>query len=140
MNVHVSYSQYLLQSQDAELTDAPYAGGNGLIWVDPAGNSAVVMTGTDTGGISLTIDILNSPPAATVDGWDDIVEVSTQFTGDGIAVYGPTDTEGGHEITLPAGPDQPRWYRLRIHARGRQQGRQVQFVDTAAGEPSSKST
>jgi hypothetical protein len=37
-------------------------------------------------------------------------------------------------IALPAQPGQQRSYRLRVHARGRDHGRQVAIIDTAVGD------
>ncbi|REF00296.1 hypothetical protein [Thermomonospora umbrina] len=133
--VSVSYFQYLLHTQDADLTESPYAGGNGLIWVDPAGEAAIIMTGTDTGPVTLTIDVTDQPPDADLDTWDDVVEASVTLTGDGIVIYAPADMEGGHEVELPASAEETRTYRLRAHARGRDQGRAQQFTDIASSPP-----
>lgn len=132
--LRVMYSQYILEEADGELGEAPFAGGNGLIWVDPKGGAAVVMTGLDNGALPVTVEVLDHEPPPELQAWDDVVEVSMTITGDGFTLYGPPFLERAQGVSLPAAPGQTRSYRLRVHALGRDRGREVFSVDTQAGE------
>jgi hypothetical protein len=127
----VGYSQYVLQGLDCELGEAPYAGGNGLVWVNDG--TAVVMTGLDNGDLPVTVTVTDSQPALDLDRWDDVVEVSMTVPGNVLALYAPT-MPPDNSVALPAGPDETRSYRVRVHARGRDRGREVEYVVAADGD------
>jgi hypothetical protein len=99
LQVSVSHSQYILQGLGGQLTDPPYAGGNGLIWAGDG--AALVMTGQNSGLIAVTVTVLDTPPAPDLARWDDVAEISLAITGDGITVQGPTALEEGTDIPLP---------------------------------------
>ncbi|GAA2401040.1 hypothetical protein [Nonomuraea africana] len=75
---------------------------------------AFLLTGTHTGTVSFSIEVAESEPAADLNGYEDVVEVSFESEGGSVSLH---DWEGEvHEIPeLPAGPG---WYRLRYHAAG----------------------
>jgi hypothetical protein len=119
--LHVSYHQYYLSDPSVDLAQAPVdkllRGGNGLIAVIPG--LAVVQAGTHTGDIQVTVDARSAPPPLDLDTWQEVVEVSfTSTTGQVWLVEwaGPARTDLGN--LTPAGPGS---YRLRVHARGRDQ-------------------
>ncbi len=131
----VGHSQYMLRGLDADEQEAPYHGGNGLIWVNRTGDGAVVMTGLDTGDLPITIQVLNAAPELDLEPWDDVVEVSMTITGPDLTILSPYEIEGVHRtVTLPAASQEPRSYRLQVHARGRDQGREAFEVDTDEGD------
>lgn len=119
--LHVSYHQYYLSDSSMDIAEVPWAklfrGGNGLIAVTPG--FAVVHTGTHTGHIQVTVDPRPAPPPLDLAAWQEVVEVSfTSTTGQVwlIECEGPARTDLGN--LTPAGPGS---YRLRVHARGRDQ-------------------
>lgn len=127
----IGYSQYVLQGLDCELGEVPYAGGNGLVWAEDG--TAVVMTGLDNGDLPVTVTVTDSQPPLDLDGWDDVVEISMTVPGDALALYAPTMPPES-SVALPAAPDEVRSYRVRVHARGRDRGREVEYVVAADGD------
>ncbi|WP_371658284.1 hypothetical protein [Streptomyces sp. NBC_00280] len=90
--------------------------GNGL--AVPMSQGALVVTGIHTGTVRATATALVGPPVASVHAsWEEIVEVGLRVTTGLLRVeslgHGPVD---GLAPLSPAGPG---WYRLRVHARGR---------------------
>lgn len=132
--VNVSYAQYHVQGLDADLGEPEYVGGNGLVWVNQRGDAAVVMTGVNDGDLAATVGVLDSGPDADLAAWDDVVEVSMAITGSELWIIGPMDTESTSRVALPAASGETRPYRVRVHARGRDRGREVMYVDADAGE------
>ncbi|MEU3176025.1 MULTISPECIES: hypothetical protein [unclassified Streptomyces] len=84
----------------------------------PMSQGALIVTGIHTGEIRSAATALAGPPASSVDAsWEEIVEVS---------VHAPTGLlrvesleQGPVEELEPLSPSGPGWYRLRVHARGR---------------------
>ncbi|WP_331726461.1 hypothetical protein [Streptomyces uncialis] len=132
LQVDVTHHQYVITDTDAEEpddSDDAFRTGNGLLRVNAESTQASVRTGTAWGTVSVGVDVRDTPPPPAEAGageWDEIVEVSMHFTGDG-PLIGSLITE---ELDiLPGYPDgaSGQWWRVRFHARGR---------DTAAaGDP-----
>jgi hypothetical protein len=119
--LHVSYHQYYLSDSSVDIAEVPLdellRGGNGLIAVTTG--FAVVHAGTHTGHIRVTVDPRPAPPPLDLAAWQEVVEVPfTSTTGQVWLVEwgGPARTDLGN--LTPAGPGS---YRLRAHARGRDQ-------------------
>jgi hypothetical protein len=89
-------------------------GGNGLVAVVPGG--AVIRTGVQTGHVRITVRILDGPPPDIATGWEEIVEVSWRAAVGGASVVGPRAVEPHLRRVTPPWPGD---YRLRVHARGR---------------------
>ncbi|WP_433177351.1 hypothetical protein [Actinoallomurus sp. CA-150999] len=132
LQVEVSHGQYILQGPDAQLGNPVFKGGNGLVWAGEG--TAVVMTGQDDGTIALTIDTLAVEPEPSLEGWDDVVDTSITITGDTLTIYGPVYLDDATVIPLPATTAQTGTYRLRVHVRGRDEGREAGEVYADEGE------
>ncbi|MFB9321970.1 DUF6461 domain-containing protein [Cryptosporangium minutisporangium] len=88
---------------------------NGLVTTVDGG--AVVRTGADTGAVNVRLEIRADPPREVEDGWEEIVEVSWRALEGRASVVGPDGA-----IAPPLQRQTPPWpgdYRLRVHARGR---------------------
>jgi hypothetical protein len=129
--VYVSHGQYLLHGLDADLDDAPYGGGNGLVWVNEEGDGAIVMTGMIDGELTVAVDLLDSEPATDLAAWDDVVEVTMTVPDTAMWIRGPESTEG--EIALPEAPAGQGSFRVRVHVRGRDQSREEQYSEARDG-------
>ncbi|MCC3775731.1 hypothetical protein [Streptomyces sp. UNOB3_S3] len=130
LRVYASYHQYNLYETDAEdddleLDDDP---GNGLVRVNTTGDYVTVTTGTQTGLVTVTYQVLEAAPPLDAAPWDEVVEVSTRFAPPGAGITSPEDDgetasvqpDGAeYGIVLPGTDGQPRWWRMRFHARGR---------------------
>ncbi|MGW4461857.1 DUF6461 domain-containing protein [Micromonospora sp. NPDC004704] len=97
-----------------EGTDVPEVdfGANGLVAVVAGG--AVIRTGVEAGHVRIMLNILDGPPSQVAPGWEEIVEISWRASVGGASVLDPHSTDP-REIT----PPWPGDYRLRVHARGR---------------------
>jgi hypothetical protein len=136
--IDVTYGQYFLHG-DLLVTDAwSYTGSNGLVGVldeqgqpSDIGEFAIVLTGTDSGDVKVTVDVLTqAPPEADTEHWDEVVEASLYLTGDSPRL---TTVESGLGILDFSGA-QPGPYRVRVHARGRDDGHRVKYVSARDGE------
>jgi hypothetical protein len=130
--VKVTHSQYYLAELGAisTLTPAMYSGFNGLI--SSNGALGIIMTGTESGPVKVEADWRDDEPAPDLDSWDDVVEISMNFAAHEGSLYGPEDS-AEEARTVPALP--PGTYRVRVHARGRDQGNAVRNVwDTPVEE------
>jgi hypothetical protein len=118
--VWVAYSSYGLSEPDLVGVEAALAAqgtSNGLVAVAPG--SAMVWCGTHTGDVKLTIDLPHDPPPLDLDAWDEVVEVTVAFA----TAHARVVEWGGtprHELPNLAWAG-PGTYRLRCHARGRDQ-------------------
>ncbi|MFJ4774520.1 hypothetical protein ACIP88_36365 [Streptomyces uncialis] len=130
LQVDVTHHQYVITDTDAEEpddSDHAFRTGTGLLRVNAEGNQANVRTGTPWGSITVDVDVLGTPPPPPEAGkWDEIVEVSMRFTGDGPMIGSPIT--GNLDILpgYPATATGTQWWRVRFHARGR---------DAAAADP-----
>jgi hypothetical protein len=125
--VQVTYHQYYLRDLGvfAEISDEVFTGGNGLISVPPG--VAVVHAGTHTGPVRVTVQARTDPPTQTsLDAWDEVVEVSLT-TNSGQVFLEEWDGPGHEDLgnLVCAGPGS---YRLRVHARGRDQAHAIHTV------------
>ena len=120
MIVQVAYHQYCLRDTAmlGDLPDEVFTGGNGLISVRPG--IAVVHAGTHTGPVRVTVQPRTSPaPLADLGQWEEVVEASFATQTGQVLVEewgGPARDDLGNLVA--AGPGS---YRLRVHARGRDQ-------------------
>lgn len=124
----VEDGQYWVTSGDPEPDLAlPKPGGdNGLVGV--AGDLAIIVTGTQFGGIGLTVQSDDSDPGLNVSGWDDVVEVSL-VGGQGEQGLGVTSGGLGPDELQGLAPGGTSTYRIRIHARGRDIGAEKDVVE-----------
>jgi len=138
----VSYNQYSVQGEAFDVSGWDYTGFNGLVAAitgagrlakpGELGEWAVVMTGTEMGYVRVTADVRDTAPEQLdLDGWDDVAEVSLALTGERAGVV--TDSDADELDKLPeftaVGPGP---YRVRVHARGRDEGNRALRV---SGEP-----
>jgi hypothetical protein len=126
---------YLSGWDECDLENFSYKGFNGLVatlnvqgQLAEPGVHAVVMTGTDTGPIALTVELLDAPPGAVdTESWAEVVDFSPAFE-DGDLVVSTVNDTGDEEFPdfsdLPPGP-----YRVRLHARGRDQANEDVMVE-----------
>ncbi|MFF4652606.1 hypothetical protein [Streptomyces sp. NPDC001380] len=136
--VSVSDNQYWIHGDTFDVGDWGYTGFNGLVAPlalpgvprEP-GEFAVVMTGTGTGLVRLTLDVADRDPGPPdLDAWDEVVEVSLDVPGGVPGVSTGVEDDESHllpDLPTGAGP-----LRLRVHARGRDRGQEELVVD---GEP-----
>ncbi|WP_089311111.1 DUF6461 domain-containing protein [Actinomadura mexicana] len=88
--------------------------GNGLVAVVPGG--AVIRTGAESGHVRVLLSVLEEPPPDVATGWEEIVEVSWCAATGGASLGGP---RAGAPSLRGITPPWPGDYRLRVHARGR---------------------
>ncbi|GAB7189000.1 hypothetical protein ATKI12_8831 [Kitasatospora sp. Ki12] len=122
IETRVSHSQFWIKDPDAEPALDVYTGLNGLIQTRGGENHATILTGTAFGKIALTYEACPTEPALTLDGWDDIVDVSMTFTTPMASFVG----HGFHDDPITSLPHLsapgPGSYRVRVHVRGRNEG------------------
>jgi hypothetical protein len=88
---------------------------NGLVAVLP--NGIAVRSGQESGSVSVTLSVVEEPAELNPDVWDEIVDVSWYAPNGGAAFAGSGETT---QIT----PPWPGDYRVRVCARGRDEGRE----------------
>ncbi|WP_435229289.1 hypothetical protein [Streptomyces sp. Tue6028] len=114
-NVYVPEGTFgVLDSGEIPVQTADWA--NGL--AAPMSEGVLIVTGIHTGHIRLAAQALTCPPATLSDDiWEEVVEVSVHASTDRLQIesleQGPVQ---GLPFLSPAGPG---WYRLRVHAEGR---------------------
>ncbi|MFF5257164.1 hypothetical protein ACFY4K_34815 [Streptomyces leeuwenhoekii] len=90
---------------------------NGL--VAPMDRGAFILTGINAGYVRVETRVLTARPDVEENDWEEIVEVSVHAPAGDLKVesleLGP---ESGSVCSLS--PSGPNWYRLRVHARGRE--------------------
>ncbi|MFF4061348.1 hypothetical protein ACFYZ8_35700 [Streptomyces sp. NPDC001668] len=100
---------------DTETAD--FSNGNGL--VVPMARGAFVLTGINTGYVSVETRVVEGPPDLETDDWEEVIEASVHAPAGDLKVEslerGP-DTQSVQFLS----PSGPAWYRLRVHARGRE--------------------
>lgn len=107
-----------------------YTGFNGLLAplspegeISTPGTTAVIMTGTELGTIKTTVTVYQKePPAPDLAQWDDIVEASLFFSDAEPYIVDVHDRVPFSVLTSLQGSP----FRLRVHARGRDQGYEFQ--------------
>ncbi|WP_322759028.1 hypothetical protein [Frankia sp. Cr2] len=130
-SLHVFYGQYYLCDArvipDQE-TLLKVHDENSLIKAGPG--HLVVLCGTHTGNVRLTVILCPAEPALGLDAWDAVVDLS-HYSAEGDTWL----TEWGGEPRWDAGllsHTGPGWYRLRLEVRGRDEA--MKF-NTVLGEP-----
>lgn len=135
----VGDNQYWICGNEFDVGDWSYTGFNGLVASlaapgvlrDP-GEFAVVMTGTETGDVRVTVEADPAEPGPPdLDAWDEIVEVSL-LLGEEAGVGTDMDDESASLPPITAAGPGP--YRVRVHARGRDAGQRALLVDGEAVE------
>lgn len=78
---------------------------------------ARIVTGMAMGPARIIVDRRDEHPGETVDGWEDIVELSCRTTGDLVIAVGPyADAPDPRFAVNPPGAE---WFRIRVHGRNR---------------------
>ncbi|MEU6926314.1 hypothetical protein [Streptomyces sp. NPDC046631] len=119
--VRVSHHQYVLLDTDAEPPEQDIddrLAASGLVCVNTYATYACVLTGTSYGDVDITFDVAATEPVLNCEGWDEIVEVSLYLPSEGPLVGEPLSDDLA-EVPLLGDPDEYQWWRVRIHARGR---------------------
>ncbi|MEU1630645.1 hypothetical protein ABZ746_36270 [Streptomyces sp. NPDC020096] len=78
---------------------------------------AHVTTGVQYGDVDVTCHLHTNEPALDIAAWNDVVEFSMLFDEGGLLLTSPDDNED--TVDLPGNEDGARWWRLRLHVRGR---------------------
>ncbi|QHT55136.1 hypothetical protein GXP71_02875 [Cellulomonas sp. H30R-01] len=78
-----------------------------------------VVTGIATGCVRVTTEALDGPPESVDDTWEDVGEVSLETSTELPMRAAGVDPTPGQEPLDPLDAHGPGWYRLRVHARGR---------------------
>lgn len=89
------------------------ASATGLVTVTPSG--PLIVCGTHLGRVLITAELWDSPPDLDTASWQDVAELTALWEGSEMEVWGETE-----EIPLPISG--PGAYRLRVHARHRDDG------------------
>ncbi|WP_125264484.1 hypothetical protein [Streptomyces alboflavus] len=121
MQVPVSHHQFVLLDTDAEAPEESIddtRAGNGLVTVNAAGTYASVMTGTPHGDLEVTFDVRDSEPPLDTDSWDETVDISMYFSGQGPLAGDPVPDDL-LDVPLLGDDEHYQWWRFRFHARGR---------------------
>lgn len=113
--IQVTHAQYYLLELSAPLDVE--VGFSGLI--SSNGRSAIIMTGTRNGPVSVSAGWLKREPELDLKPWDDVLEISMHFRESEAVVYGPLDKKADERIIPPLPPGS---YRVRVHVRGRGRG------------------
>lgn len=127
----VQDGQYWITDMDPDVEfELPEPGGVGGL-AGAVGNLAVVLTGTQFGNVTVTVQAGDTDPGPDTGSWDEVVECSLragparQPLGITSGGQGPADLQG---LTRSGAES----FRLRIHARGRAAGAER---DVVAGKP-----
>jgi hypothetical protein len=83
--------------------------------IQDEGSFVGLHTGLHTGIVDFTVTVADCDPGSDLDGYEDVVEISYEFSSDLISLVEWGDEAIHHLPPLPAGPGT---YRLRYHARG----------------------
>ncbi|MFJ4836343.1 hypothetical protein ACIP79_41600 [Streptomyces sp. NPDC088747] len=84
----------------------------------PMSHGVLVVTGIHTGTIRVAaVSVTGPPPGPADDIWEEIVEASVHAPAGRLQVE--SLEQGRVEGLAPLSPAGPGWYRLRVHARGR---------------------
>ncbi|MGP3913739.1 hypothetical protein [Nonomuraea sp. 10N515B] len=115
-DVWLSYHQLQLRDANELGPEFPERWDNGLIAVADEPEGATILTGISIGAVDVTVQPTEEPPPLDLDSWEEIVEVSIESTSGSLIVC-------GLDGDLPNLPNLAwrgkGFYRLRVHARGR---------------------
>ncbi|WP_406631946.1 hypothetical protein [Amycolatopsis sp. WGS_07] len=115
-DLFVGYGHFSVTDYDADIPELGPAYANGLVGVDSGG--AAVLTGTATGKVTVTLQVLHAEPGSIeLDGWDEVSEVSLDSE-EGFILVHNTMVGPPRELDEIAYVG-PGTYRVRVHARGR---------------------
>lgn len=103
---------------EGEVPAAVDFGGNGLLTVVDGG--AVIRTGVRDGTVPVTLNVLADAPPEVESGWDEAVEVSWRAAHGRASVLGADGPADRH--LRQQTPPWPGDYRLRVYAKGRDEG------------------
>jgi hypothetical protein len=119
--LHVAEGQYWISDNDPDLEFVlPDPGGaSGLVGVSPG--LAIVITGTQFGNISVTVQAGDSDPGLDTGPWEEVTEVSLTSGPGGQGLSVTSDGQGPYEFQYLTPPGAGA-YRVRVHARGRDAG------------------
>jgi hypothetical protein len=89
---------------------------NGL--AAPMAAGALILTGINTGYVNVETNVVDRYPYVDTDGWEEVMEISVNAPAGDLKVesleHGP---DANSQSLSPRGS---AWYRLRVHARGRE--------------------
>jgi hypothetical protein len=111
----VPVAEHRFALAEGEVPEAADFSGNGLAAVVPSG--VVIRTGVAAGSVRVQLRVEEQPPPLDARAWDEVVEVSW------LAAVGMASVTGaqapGDARLRGVTPPWPGYYRLRLHARGR---------------------
>ncbi|MGT2525840.1 hypothetical protein ACU4GG_00430 [Streptomyces nojiriensis] len=127
--VWASDSQYYLYGTEFDPTGFTYTNFNGLLaplrpgtGIDVPGTFAVILTGLETGYVTVTLELHSaSPQAPALDDWDEVVEASLEIPDGDAYVIDAHDQTPLPSLSAYTG----RPTRIRVHAGGRDAARQA---------------
>jgi hypothetical protein len=127
--LHVQDGQYMIGDSVCDLVPPAPGGSSGLVGLRPG--LAVVIAGTQFGNVAVSVEVTDAAPDLDTAGWDEVVEVSltTSANGTGLGIISGGQGPGKLSGLTPAGPGS---HRLRLHARGRDNGASR---DVVTGKP-----
>lgn len=108
------------------LPHTPIFFSNGLVAAQPG--IAIIATGIHTGKVAISVEVYTESPEVVPEGWDEVVEISLEAVLGSMSVCGLESQAPAHFPSLT--PEGPGWYRIRVHARGRDTA-----VDLTASTP-----
>lgn len=133
-----SDGQYYLHGHEFDPAGFTYTGFNGLLapltpgaGISTPGTFAVILTGTETGPLTVTLELRAiAPPPPALDLWDEIVEASLRLpAGDAFLIDAHDHTPFPSLASYTGTP-----CRIRVHARGRDQAHDIGTTETPVEE------
>jgi hypothetical protein len=130
-----THQQYYLRDLDCEFYPnlAPLEE-DALISVHADRHMIRVITGMYGFDLPLTVEVLDAEPAADLATWQEVSEASVVLTGPELTITS-VEMDQVDDFPLPAGPDQTRSYRVRVHAKGRDEAREAVHISADNGDP-----
>lgn len=127
--LHIEDGQYWISGNalDDEFSLPGPGGDNGLVGVVPG--LAVVVTGTQFGNVTISVQAGESDPGLDTGPWDEVTEIS--LTGQGLGITSGGQGPDEFQNLTPPGTS---GHRVRVHARGRDAGAAQDVVDGAPVE------
>ncbi|MFJ3842199.1 hypothetical protein ACIPY6_42850 [Streptomyces sp. NPDC090054] len=133
-----SDGQYYLHGHEFDPTGFTYSGFNGLLapltpgnGITTPGTFAIILSGTETGPLTVTLELrATPPPSPALDPWDEIVEASLHLPeGDAFLIDAHDHTPFPSLSAYTGTP-----CRIRAHARGRDNAHDLGIVETPVEE------